>query len=134
MSKTTLERVQIFHETYGLPVKAAPDISDERINTLRVNLLQEEVDELREALEQGDMVEVLDALTDIQYVLDGAYLSFGLHHLKETAFAEVQRSNMSKLGEDGKPLVRESDGKILKGPNYSPPDIAQFLKDKDEAA
>ena len=134
MTQSTLERVQIFHETYGLPVKNSPDISDARINALRVNLLAEELDELKEALEAGDMVEVLDALTDLQYVMDGAYLSFGLQHLKETAFAEVQRSNMSKLGEDGKPIVRPEDGKILKGPNYSPPDIAQFLNQKDKAA
>ena len=134
MTKTTLEQVQIFHETYGLPVKGAPDISDPKTNALRVNLLQEEVDELKEALEAGDMVEVLDALTDIQYVLDGAYLSFGLQGVKTAAFEEVQRSNMSKLGEDGKPIVREEDGKILKGPNYFKPDIAQFIKDKDKAA
>lgn len=134
MSKTTLEQVQIFHETYGLPVKDAPDISDPKTNALRVNLLEEEVEELKEALEQGDIVEVLDALTDLQYVLDGAYLSFGLQSLKMPAFEEVQRSNMSKLGEDGKPIVREEDGKILKGPNYFKPDLAEFLKDKDEAA
>jgi len=135
MKMNTLEAVREFHETYGLPVKGEPDISDERINRLRINLLQEELDELSEALKAGDMVEVLDALTDLQYVLDGAYLSFGLHHLKEPAFNEVQRSNMSKLGEDGNPIVRESDGKIMKGPNYSAPDIAQFLKDnmKDAA-
>lgn len=134
MSKSTLEQVQIFHETYGLPVKDAPDISDAKTNALRVNLLQEEVDELKEALEAGDLVEVLDALTDIQYVLDGAYLSFGLQGVKTAAFEEVQRSNMSKLGEDGKPIVREEDGKILKGPNYFKPDIAQFVKDVPEAA
>ena len=134
MSKTTLEQVQIFHETYGLPVKDAPDISDEKTNRLRVNLLAEEVEELQEALAAGDMVEVLDALTDIQYVLDGAYLSFGLQDVKMAAFEEVQRSNMSKLGEDGKPIVREEDGKILKGPNYFKPDIAQFIKKEDKAA
>ncbi len=134
MSKTTLEQVKIFHETYGLPVKNAPDISDTKTNALRINLLFEEVEELKEALEAGDLVEVLDALTDIQYVLDGAYLSFGLHNLKTAAFEEVQRSNMSKLGEDGKPIVRPEDGKILKGPNYFKPNIAQFLEDKDEAA
>ena len=134
MSKTTLEQVKIFHETYGLPVKDAPDISDPQTNELRINLLAEELDELQEALANNDMVEVLDALTDLQYVLDGAYLSFGLHHLKTAAFEEVQRSNMSKLGEDGKPIRRESDGKVLKGPNYFKPDIAQFLKEKDEAA
>lgn len=134
MIKSTLERVQIFHDTYGLPVKNTPDISDEKTNQLRINLLEEEVSELKEALENNDMVEVLDALTDIQYVLDGAYLSFGLQHLKETAFAEVQRSNMSKLGEDGKPIRRESDGKVMKGPNYSAPDLAQFLNEKEGAA
>ncbi len=134
MSKSTLEMVQIFHETYGLPVKDAPDISDAKTNALRINLLAEEVEELKEALEAGDMVEVLDALTDIQYVLDGAYLSFGLQGVKQAAFEEVQRSNMSKLGEDGKPIVRPEDGKILKGPNYFKPDIAQFIKNKDKAA
>jgi predicted HAD superfamily Cof-like phosphohydrolase len=128
--KSTLEQVKIFHETYGLPVKGTPDISDPQTNELRINLLQEELDELKEALENGDIVETLDALTDLQYVLDGAYLSFGLHQLKEIAFDEVQRSNMSKLGADGKPIRREGDGKVLKGPNYTPPNIAQFLKDK----
>lgn len=127
MTTKTLEAVKKFHETYGLPVKNVPDISDERTNNLRIALLQEELNELSEALANNDMVEVLDALTDLQYVLDGAYLSFGLHHLKEVAFNEVQRSNMSKLGEDGRPVVRESDGKILKGPDYSAPDIRQFL-------
>lgn len=134
MSKTTLDMVRIFHETYSLPVKDAPDISDEKTNALRINLLAEEVDELKEALETGDMVEVLDALTDIQYVLDGAYLSFGLHDVKMAAFEEVQRSNMSKLGADGKPIVRPEDGKILKGPDYFKPNIAQFIKGQDKAA
>jgi len=134
MTESTLNRVKIFHETYGLPVKGTPDISDPKTNALRVNLLEEEVQELKDALAAGDMVEVLDALTDIQYVLDGAYLSFGLSHLKETAFAEVQRSNMSKLGEDGNPIRRESDGKVMKGPNYSAPDLKQFLNDQSEAA
>jgi len=135
MKKTTLEQVQEFHETYGLPVLNSPDISDEKTNALRINLLAEELDELKEALQQGDMVETLDALIDLQYVLDGAFLSFGLHGLKEQAFNEVHRSNMSKLGEDGKPIRRESDGKVLKGPNYFKPDIAQFLDDnKEEAA
>jgi len=134
MTQSTLDRVKIFHETYGLPVKDTPDITDPMTNKLRVGLLEEEVQELKEALENNDIVEVLDALTDIQYVLDGAYLSFGLSHLKETAFAEVQRSNSSKLGEDGKPIRRESDGKVMKGPNYSAPDLGQFLKDYKEVA
>lgn len=133
MKQSTLDRVKIFHETYGLQTLEAPDISNESVNQLRVSLLEEEVTELKEALQNNDMTEVLDALTDIQYVLDGAYLSFGLAHLKETAFAEVHRSNMSKLDSNGKPIYRE-DGKIMKGPNYSHPDIAQFLDDKEEAA
>lgn len=126
-TKSTLERVQIFHETYGLPVEDKPTLSDPKTQELRINLLAEEVQELKEALENNDLVEVLDALTDIQYVLDGAYLSFGLQDLKETAFAEVQRSNMSKLGEDGKPIRRESDGKVMKGPNYFAPDLKVLL-------
>ena len=126
---STLEDVQIFHETYGLPVKTSPDITDAKTNALRINLLEEEVSELKEALENNDIVEVLDALTDIQYVLDGAYLSFGLQHLKQTAFDEVQRSNLSKLGEDGKPIRRESDGKVMKGPNYFKPDLAKIIED-----
>lgn len=128
MSKSTLEQVQEFHETYGLPVEGAPNIDDAKTNALRINLLAEELDELKEALEAGDMVEVLDALTDLQYVLDGAYLSFGMHTIKQAAFDEVHRSNMSKLGEDGKPIRRPEDGKVMKGPNYFKPDIAQFLQ------
>lgn len=134
MKKDTLACVKEFHDTYGLPVKAAPDLSDKRTNDLRINLLQEELDELKEALATGNEKEVLDALTDLQYVLDGAYLSLGYHLLKDIAFAEVQRSNMSKLGLDGKPVVRPEDGKILKGPNYSPPDLAQVLQKWRESA
>lgn len=125
--KTTLDGVKQFHETYGLPVKDAPDLSDKRTNDLRISLLQEELDELKEALASGNEKEVLDALTDLQYVLDGAYLSLGYHLLKQPAFDEVQRSNMSKLGKDGKPIVRPEDGKILKGPDYSPPDLAAVI-------
>jgi len=96
--------------------------------------LAEELDELKEALAAGDMVETLDALIDLQYVLDGAFLSFGLHGVKTAAFNEVHRSNMSKLGEDGKPIRREGDGKVMKGPNYFKPDMAQFVAVKDKAA
>lgn len=134
MTKTTLEQVQEFHETYGLPVLDEPSIVDEKTNELRINLLAEELDELKEALEEGDLLETLDALIDLQYVLDGAFLSFGLQELKQAAFDEVHRSNMSKLGADGKPIRRESDGKILKGPDYFKPDLAQFLAKKDKAA
>lgn len=135
MTKTTLDQVQEFHETYGLPVLSSPDINDEKTNALRINLLAEELDELKEALAAGDLVETLDALIDLQYVLDGAFLSFGLQNVKQAAFDEVHRSNMSKLGEDGKPIRRPEDGKVLKGPNYFKPDMAQFItKDNAKAA
>lgn len=134
MKKTTLEQVREFHETYGLPVREKADLSCARTNALRINLLSEELEELQEAIEMGDIVEVLDALVDLQYVLDGAFLSFGLHDVKDVAFAEVHSSNMSKLGEDGKPIRREGDGKILKGPNYFQPDLKKFVKEKNEAA
>jgi predicted HAD superfamily Cof-like phosphohydrolase len=134
MKKSTLDQVREFHETYGLPVKDAPDISDRQTNELRINLIAEELQELRDAIKANDPLETLDALIDLQYVLDGAFLSFGLHHVKETAFNEVHRSNMSKLGEDGKPIRRESDGKVMKGPHYFKPDLAQFIKSIPEAA
>lgn len=134
---TTLEQVREFHETYGAAIKDEPDVSDPALNTFRITLLQEELDELKAALAEGDIVEALDALIDLQYVLDGAFLSFGLHGVKDAAFREVHRSNMSKLGEDGTPILRESDGKVLKGPNYFKPNIAQFVdpqvREKDAA-
>ncbi len=135
MSKrSTLEQVTEFHETYGLPVRAEQDISCEQTKALRINLLAEELDELKEALANNDTLETLDALIDLQYVLDGAFLSFGLHHVKDAAFEEVHRSNMSKLGEDGKPIRRPEDGKVMKGPNYFKPDLAQFVTNKKKAA
>ncbi|HQX27500.1 MAG TPA: nucleoside triphosphate pyrophosphohydrolase family protein [Alphaproteobacteria bacterium] len=133
MKRSTLEQVREFHETYGLPVESVPNISDQKTNDLRINLIAEELEELQEALKNNDIVETLDALIDLQYVLDGAFLSFGLHDVKEIAFAEVHRSNMSKLGEDGKPIRRESDGKVMKGPNYFVPDMSQFIKSKKAA-
>ena len=134
MTKTTLQQVQEFHETYGLPVKGSPDLSDSQTNELRINLLAEELEELQEAIADKDPVEVLDALIDLQYVLDGAFLSLGLHNVKTEAFNEVHRSNMSKLDENGKPIRREGDGKVLKGPNYFKPDLTQFIQEKKEAA
>lgn len=125
--KTTLEKVKEFHEVYAQPILDEPDISNDKVNMLRVALLQEELDELKEALAAGDKVEVLDALTDLQYVLDGAYLSLGYASLKYVAFDEVHDSNMSKLAEDGSVIYRESDGKILKGPNYFKPNLAKFI-------
>jgi predicted HAD superfamily Cof-like phosphohydrolase len=130
--RSTLEQVKEFHETYGLPVKDRPDLSDKKTNTLRINLLAEELEELEEALDDSDPVEVLDALIDLQYVLDGAFLSLGFHDVKDAAFREVHSSNMSKLGADGKPIVRPEDGKILKGPEYFEPNMAQFIKDTEK--
>jgi len=123
--KSTLNQVREWHERFHAPVLHEPALPAGR-RELRLSLLEEEIKELREAVEAGDMVEVLDALCDIQYVLDGAFLEFGLHPVKDAAFAEVQASNMSKLGEDGRPILRE-DGKILKGPNFRPPNLAQFI-------
>ena len=134
MTKSTIEQVQEFHETYGLPVESDQTTGSDKTKQLRINLLQEELDELKEALDNDDMIETLDALIDLQYVLDGAFLSFGLQNVKMPAFDEVHRSNMSKLGEDGKPIRRESDGKVMKGPNYFKPDMTQFIKTKKEAA
>lgn len=134
MTRTTLEQVIEFHETYGLPVKHEPDLSCEQTKGLRINLLAEELNELKEALAADDPLETLDALIDLQYVLDGAFISFGLSDVKDAAFAEVHRSNMSKLGEDGKPIRREGDGKVMKGPNYFKPDLAQFIKGRKKAA
>jgi predicted HAD superfamily Cof-like phosphohydrolase len=134
INKTTLEQVQEFHETYGLPVANEQTTGNDQTKELRINLLQEELDELKEALDNDDLIETLDALIDLQYVLDGAFLSFGMQDVKTEAFNEVHRSNMSKLGEDGKPIRREGDGKVMKGPNYFKPDMVQFIKSKKEAA
>lgn len=132
--KNTIDMVEEFHETYGLPVHDAPHLSCEQTKQLRINLLQEELNELKEALAANDALETLDALIDLQYVLDGAFLSFGMQDVKMAAFEEVHRSNMSKLGEDGKPIRRPEDGKVMKGPNYFRPDLAQFIKDSKKAA
>lgn len=130
MKRSTLEMVREFHETYSAVIKDAPDMADAAVNQLRINLLREELNELEEALENNDPVEALDALVDIQYVLDGAFLALGVHSLKEEAFDEVHRSNMSKLGADGKPILRKSDNKVLKGPNYFKPDLKKILMEQ----
>jgi predicted HAD superfamily Cof-like phosphohydrolase len=122
-----INHVKDFHRAFGHPVRQNPttDVPDEQ-KALRVKLLREEVEELEEALRNNDLVETADALTDIMYVLAGAYLTFGLQDHAEALFEEVQSSNMSKLGEDGKPIHRE-DGKIMKGPNFRLPDIKKIL-------
>ena len=115
-----------WHDTFGVPNLTEPTLPADRIQ-LRLAILEEEVAELRAAVEAGDMIETIDALTDIQYVLDGTYLEFGMADIKDEAFARVQASNMSKLGEDGQPIYRE-DGKVLKGPNFFKPDFTDLIE------
>lgn len=125
MPNDTLTIVREWHEAFDVPVVDAPSIPKDRAH-MRLAILEEEVAELRAAVEAGDMVEVLDALCDIQYVLDGTFLEFGLHGVKQDAMEEVHASNMSKLGADGRPVLRE-DGKVLKGPKFRRPDLVRFL-------
>ena len=121
------EHVRAFHDAFGIPNASAPkgDIGD-RDALLRYKLIREENEEYLEAALKGDLVEVADALGDILYILCGTLLKHGLEHKIDEVFREIQRSNMSKLGADGKPIYRE-DGKVMKGPNYFKPDIASIL-------
>ena len=121
---TSVEAVKEFHEVFGHPVNTVPKLLDMKRATLRVDLIAEELDELREAIICGDLVEVADALTDIRWVTEGAALEYGIDI--DACTKEVHRSNMSKLGADGNPIYRE-DGKILKGPSYSEPDLLKVL-------
>lgn len=125
--RTSLEMVKEFHEKFDHPVHDFVHIGDQKVNHLRVKLLREEIQELDDALAVGDEKEVLDALSDIQYVLDGAFLALGFHRIKDEAISETHSSNMSKLGPDGLPVKRE-DGKILKGPNFREPDYSKILE------
>jgi predicted HAD superfamily Cof-like phosphohydrolase len=129
-----IDLVREFHVTYGQAIAEAPHVIDSALNALRVELLREELRELEVALAAGDVVSALDALTDLQYVLDGAYLALGFHSMKDAALVEVHRSNMSKLDDDGRPIYR-ADGKILKGPRYNRPNLAAILNEaRAEAA
>ena len=122
---TNFEKVGIFMKTFGQEVKLKPSLSTDKINSLRLNLIKEELDELKDALDRKDLVEIADALTDILYVTYGAGHAFGIN--LDKCFDEVQRSNMSKLGDDGKPIYNEF-GKVMKGPNYFKPNLKKFLK------
>ena len=122
--KTNFQKVKDFMETFGQEVKTSPEYPTVDVAALRFDLIKEEVDELFDALSKKDFVEVADALTDILYVTYGAGHAFGID--LDACFDEVQRSNMSKLGADGKPIYRE-DGKVLKGPNYFAPDMTKFV-------
>ncbi len=125
--KKQLSSVQIFHESFGLGVSTLPKADlGEQINLLRYNLMKEENEEYLEAVQNGDLIEIADALGDMLYILCGTILEHGLQHKIEEVFEEIQRSNMSKLGENGKPIYRE-DGKVMKGPNYFKPNIKEVL-------
>ena len=116
--------VKVFMETYDQEVKTKSEFPDEKIVKLRLDLIKEELNELTDAIKNNDIVEVADALTDILYVTYGAGHSFGID--LDKCFEEVQRSNMSKLDEDGKPIFNEN-GKVMKGPNYFKPNLKKFL-------
>jgi predicted HAD superfamily Cof-like phosphohydrolase len=121
---TNFEKVKQFMQTFGQEVKTKASFSDEKTNQLRLDLISEELEELKNAMTSKDLLEVADALTDILYVTYGAGHAFGIN--LDKCFDEVQNSNMSKLGSDGKPIYNES-GKVMKGPDYFKPDLYKFL-------
>jgi predicted HAD superfamily Cof-like phosphohydrolase len=123
-----IQAVHEFHSAFGLGIKNTPsgDLGESK-NLLRFNLMKEENEEYLEAAQNNDIIEIADALGDMLYILCGTILEHGLQYKIEEVFDEIQRSNMSKLGEDGKPIYRE-DGKVLKGPNYFKPDFEEILK------
>ena len=122
---TNFEKVGVFMKTFGQEVKLRPSLSTDKINKLRLNLIQEELDELKEALDKKDIVEIADALTDILYVTYGAGHAFGIN--LDICFDEVQNSNMSKLDKKGNPIYNDL-GKVMKGPNYFKPNLKKYLK------
>ena len=121
---TNFDKVGIFMKTFGQEVKTKPSFSTDKINQLRLDLIKEELTELTEAMNNKDLLEVADALTDILYVTYGAGHAFGIN--LDKCFEEVQNSNMSKLDENGKPIYNEH-GKVMKGPNYFKPDLSKFV-------
>ena len=121
---SNFNKVKTFMNTYGQEVKEKATFPENKIAQLRIDLIEEELNELKEAVKNNDIVEVADALTDILYVTYGAGHSFGVD--LDKCFDEVQRSNMSKLGDDGKPIYNES-GKVMKGPKYFKPDLSKFV-------
>ena len=122
---TNFEKVGTFMKTFGQEVKLKPSIGTDKINRLRLSLIKEELEELSDAMKKKNLVEVADALTDILYVTYGAGHAFGIN--LDKCFDEVQNSNMSKLGKNGKPIYNKY-GKVMKGPNYFKPDLNKFLK------
>ena len=122
---TNFNKVRKFMETFGQRVKTKPSFPDDKTMQLRFDLIKEELSELEEAMKTKNLKEVADALTDILYVTYGAGYAYGIN--LDKCFKEVQRANMSKLGEDGKPIFNEK-GKVMKGPNYVPPNLKQFVE------
>ena len=121
---TNFEKVGLFMKTFGQEVKSKPGLSNVKINKLRIDLIDEELKELKYAVQTNDLKEVADALTDILYVTYGAGHAFGIN--LDICFDEVQKSNMSKLSAEGKPIYNDK-GKVMKGPNYFKPDLKKFL-------
>ena len=121
---TNFNKVGTFMKTFGQEVKSKPSFSTDKINKLRLDLIKEELDELKEAMDNKDLLEVADALTDILYVTYGAGHAFGIN--LDQCFEEVQNSNMSKLDENAKPIYNDA-GKVMKGPNYFKPNLAKFI-------
>ena len=121
---SNFESVKKFMETFGQEIKEKPNFPNDKITSLRYELIREELDELKEAIDKRDLKEVADALTDILYVTYGAGHAFGID--LDKCFEEVQNSNMSKLGVDGKPIYNEK-GKVMKGPNYFKPNLAKYV-------
>jgi predicted HAD superfamily Cof-like phosphohydrolase len=121
---SNFKKVKFFMKTFNQEVKNQPSFSSDKINKLRFDLIEEELDELKVAMQNKDLLEVADALTDILYVTYGAGHAFGIN--LDNCFDEVQKSNMSKLGDDGKPIYNEN-GKVMKGPNYFKPNLSKFL-------
>jgi predicted HAD superfamily Cof-like phosphohydrolase len=128
--KNKLKSVQEFHKVFGLGIQQKPvaNLSENKLK-LRFDLMAEENEEYLEAAKENDVIEVADALGDMLYILCGTILEHGMQYKIEEVFDEIQRSNMSKLGADGKPIYRE-DGKVMKGPNYFKPNISEIIVDK----
>ena len=121
---SNFKKVGTFMKTFGQEVKNKASFSTDKINKLRIDLIKEELEELTEAMNNRDLLEVADALTDILYVTYGAGHAFGID--LDKCFEEVQNSNMSKLDENGKPIYHDS-GKVMKGPNYFKPNLSKFV-------
>ena len=120
---SNFQDVKVFMKTFGQMVKTKPEFPDQKTMDLRFDSIKEELDELKDAMDENNLKEIADALTDILYVTYGAGYAYGID--LDKCFKEVQRANMSKLGNDGKPIFNEK-GKVMKGPNYSPPDLKKY--------